>query len=117
VNPNIADTLSGRAGLAGIQWLLLDTELHEALRQALASLLPSADMLGRCRLYRAKYKPGRYLTAYYEASARGAATGQDIARQVEVTWAPLGSKDRRGASCEMKRRGCYSPAIAPVPST
>jgi len=32
VNPNIADTLSGRAGLAGIQWLLLDTEPHEALR-------------------------------------------------------------------------------------
>jgi hypothetical protein len=55
VNPNIADTLSGRAGLAGIQWPLLDTEPHEALRQALASLLKGylgegapADIIREC---------------------------------------------------------------------
>jgi aminoglycoside phosphotransferase (APT) family kinase protein len=98
---NINDALSGSEGLAGVRWALLDAQPHEALRRAIGSLLPSADLLGGCRLHRAKYKPGRHLTAYYEASVRDPATGGEAARQIEVSWRPQGSPDPRGAMPEL----------------
>jgi aminoglycoside phosphotransferase (APT) family kinase protein len=98
---NINEALSGSEGLAGVRWALLDAQPQEALRRAVATLLPSAAMLGRCRLHRAKYKPGRHLTAYYEVSVRDAASGAETLRQIEVSWRMPGSPDPRGAMPEL----------------
>lgn len=113
---NVADALSGRAGIAGVQWLLLDSEPHEALRRQLAALLPSAELLGPCRLHRAKYKPGRHLTAYYAVSLVDPEGGAERSRQVEVSWMPPGADDPRGApealaamQDEAARRGVATP--------
>ncbi len=97
---NIADALAGRTGVAGIQWALLDPEPQLVLRRALESLLPDSAMLGACRLHRAKYKPGRYLTTYYELTLRDGATGGERRRQVEATWMPDGAADPRGDVAE-----------------
>jgi hypothetical protein len=98
-----ADTIGAlweNAGLAEVQWTLLDARPQGALREALESLLP-AGALGHCRLHRAKYKPGRHLTTYYEVTARDPATGAGGTRQVEVTWMPPGSADPRGPADEL----------------
>jgi Phosphotransferase enzyme family len=92
----IGNILWWDAGLAGVQWLLLDPQPQAALRNALAALLPDASMLGDCRLHRAKYKPGRRLTTYYAVTVRDGDMGAEHVRQVEVSWRPSGSKDPRG---------------------
>lgn len=116
VDIDVTTLLSGRDGLVGVRRLLLDPQPCEALRRALESLLPSADMLGPCRIHRAKYKPGRYLTAYYDVGIRDPDAGKDNVRQIEVTWMPQGSDDPRGAmpdllamQDEALRRGVAAP--------
>ena len=61
-----AGGLHAPALLTTAAFLPFDPEPQNALRQALESLLPDPAMLGGCRLHRAKYKPGRYLTTYHE---------------------------------------------------
>lgn len=114
MDPDITGTLWKNAGLAEVQWMLLDSVPQEAPRRALAAILPGAT-LKDCRLHRAKYKPERHLTAYYEVTARDSA-GADHARQVEVTWTPPGTADPRGPAEallamqeEAERRGLAAP--------
>jgi Phosphotransferase enzyme family len=99
---DITNALWGAGGLAGVQWMLLDKRPLDVLRQALAALLPAAAMLGPCRLHRAKYKPGRYLTTYYEVSVADPATGRERKRQVEANWMPVGAADSRGELAAMR---------------
>ncbi len=113
MNPDITGTLWKNAGLADVQWTLLDTVSREVLWRALASILPDAT-LKDCRLHRAKYKPGRHLTAYYEVTAHDNAG--DHARQIEVSWTPSGTADPRGPVDELlamqdeaARRGLAAP--------
>jgi phosphotransferase family enzyme len=101
MNVDIVGAVRGDAGLAGVQWMLHDAQPQEVLRQALAALLPAAAMLGNCRLHRAKYKPGRYLTAYYEVALHNPDSGQQSSRQIEVSWMPEGAPDSRGAPPEL----------------
>ncbi|HEY3227873.1 MAG TPA: aminoglycoside phosphotransferase family protein [Roseiflexaceae bacterium] len=93
MNPDIVNTFWD-GGLAGVRWALLDPQPHEALRQALAALLPDAALLGPCRLNRAKFKPGRKLSAYYDATVRDAATGESTVRPIEVIWQPPDAQTR-----------------------
>ena len=90
-------------GLAGVQWMLLDPEPHDALRQMLTALLSATVTLGPCRLHRAKYKPNRHLKAYYDVTIHDPASGRDNSRQIEVTWMPPGSEDRRRAMSDFER--------------
>jgi aminoglycoside phosphotransferase (APT) family kinase protein len=99
----IVDALWSNAGLAGVRWAMLDTRPTEALRQALAALLPATVILGPCRLHRAKYKPGRYLQTYYDVALRDSATSAETSRQVEVIWLPQGAADPRGAATDRQR--------------
>jgi hypothetical protein len=99
---DITNALWGTGGLAGVQWMLLDEQPNDVLRQALAALLPAAAMLGARRLHRAKYKPGRYLTTYYEVSVADPATGHEYKRQVEANWMPAGAADKRGDLAAMR---------------
>jgi aminoglycoside phosphotransferase (APT) family kinase protein len=126
MDPIVIDALWGDAGLAGVQWMLLNERPHGVLRRALESLLPDAATLGACRLHRAKYKPGRHLTTYYEVALHDPATGREGRRQIEVTWMPAGAADPRGDMAELLKmqaeaveRGLAAPfrdLMAEVPS-
>src|SRR5437879_9425121 len=63
---SIADMLSGPAKLEAIQWVLLSAAPRRVLRDQLKALLSAPDMLGPCRLRRARFKPGRKLTGHYD---------------------------------------------------
>src|SRR2546427_1259871 len=113
---NLADRLSGRAKLEVIQWLLLSRAPRKALRDQLTGLLSAPASLGPCRLRRAKFKPGRKLTAYYDALVhKGGAQGY-CARSVAVTWQSDGDADRgredgdlAAMQAEAIRRGVAAP--------
>src|SRR5437879_12733908 len=83
---NIADALSGPAKLEGIQWLLLSATTRRVLRDQLKALLPAPNMLGPCRLRRARLRPGRKLKAYYDARVRVQGTERHRVRPIVVTW-------------------------------
>jgi aminoglycoside phosphotransferase len=94
----VAHALSGDAGLAGVRWLLLDPRPRHALRHELAGMLEVAYALGPCRLRRAKFKPGRKLTAYFEADLRHASGRPPARRPIAVTWTLAVSERRTPAS-------------------
>ncbi len=93
---DVTTALSGRAGLAGVQWLLLGAPAREALRGALNDMLNHDAILGAMTLQRAKYKPGRHLTAYYTVEARQPTSGPQGERHIEVIWKPTGAEDPHG---------------------
>ena len=88
---NLNQVLSGEAGLAGVQDVLLGFPARTALRHALRALLPDPAVLGSCRLRRAKFKPDRKLTAYYDVTLRAETSGARSIRPIAVTWLPPGS--------------------------
>jgi hypothetical protein len=92
---NIADVLAGRAGLAGVQWALRDPAMQTVLQRVVSALLLPGYTLDLGDLHRAKYKPGRHLTAYYDLNVRDS-RGATTSRAIEVSWRPQGSADPRG---------------------
>jgi hypothetical protein len=97
MNHETTRAIRGDSGLAGVQWLLSGAEPQAVLRRALGALLPDPTLLGDARLHRAKYKPGRHLTTYYEVSVKAPAGGEMI-RQIEVIWLPEGAPSPHGAA-------------------
>ncbi|HEU5088408.1 MAG TPA: hypothetical protein VFT99_13220, partial [Roseiflexaceae bacterium] len=107
--------LSGQAGLAGIQSLMLDTSVQDRLRGALCDLLQEPYTLGEMTLQRAKYKPGRHLTTYYAVQV-AAPDDTRQSRLIEVSWRMPGSPDPRGEAGAMnamqadaRTHGCVQP--------
>src|SRR6267143_5697697 len=92
---NIADVLSGRAKLEGIQWLLLSATTRRALRGQLRALLSAPATLGPCRLRRTRLRPGRKLTAYYDARVHMEGIEGYRVRPIAVTWTVDGEADGR----------------------
>jgi aminoglycoside phosphotransferase (APT) family kinase protein len=86
----LADVLSGDSGLAGVQWLLLGRSPRRALRGELATMLEDPNLLGPCRLRRAKFKPGRKLTASYDVHLRDSGARLQGRRPIAVTWTAEG---------------------------
>ena len=72
---DLLTVLSGQAGLAGLQWLLGESPVLQALQQSLVELLTVGYTLAGVQLQRAKFKPGRYLTLHYAIQLH---TPQDI---------------------------------------
>jgi len=63
-------------------------------------------MLGRCRLHRAKYKPGRKLSAYFTFPALGVYKQEDHLVHLAVTWQKNTDGHNHadgGISCKRKR--------------
>jgi aminoglycoside phosphotransferase (APT) family kinase protein len=95
------DALWGDAGLTGIHWALLSSRAREMLAQTLAQPLGDAGSLEGCELRRAKFKPGRKLSAYYDVTVRDAATGESTVRPIEVIWQPPDADTRPEPSPEL----------------
>lgn len=121
----ISDVLMGRDGLAGVQWALQGRPARQALRQGLASLLADGALPGPCYLQRAKYKPGRKLTGYYDVGLRSSNGARPGRRPIAVTWTNE-AEDRAGPApallemeAEAMRRGLAAPfqrLLAVVPA-
>jgi aminoglycoside phosphotransferase (APT) family kinase protein len=113
---NIADVLSSRAKLEGIQWMLRTGAPRRALRRELSALLPAPETLGQCRLRYARFGPGHKLTAYYDAHTR-VARGFSV-RPVAATWSLDEDADQRHGAAELAelqaeavRRGVAAPYL------
>jgi len=89
---NITEILSGQRGLVGVQELLIGEAAQARLNDALCSLLDRSTQLGDCRLQRAKFKPGRKLTAYYKLQLHEQAGIRTDIRPLAVTWTMPGAK-------------------------
>lgn len=97
---NISAALSGVAGLASVQWLLLEAPAHGALLGALMRVMEDGTTISAIRLQRAKYKPGRYLLTYHAVELHN--TSGSSTRLIEVNWLPPGSADPRGERDAMR---------------
>jgi hypothetical protein len=78
--------LSGKAGLAGIQWALKSRPARELLRQEVRNMLNPAYRPGPFQLTRAKYKPARKLSAYYTFIATNPGSLEKKITPLAVTW-------------------------------
>jgi aminoglycoside phosphotransferase (APT) family kinase protein len=112
---NLADGLSGRGGLEGVQCLLRGRSARQLLRRELAALLEHPHTPGPCRLRRAKFKPGRKLTAYYDLQLHDLEGARRGSRPIAVSWTPA-DDIRRGSAraiaelqAEVARRGLAAP--------
>ena len=108
------DTLAGARGVSGIRSLLYGRAARRRLRGTMVALLEPGAELGRCRLERAKFKPGRKLTGYFVAEVRRG--GRRQVRPIEVTWAAGGGADDGGltsaeeaAEAEARAAGTLAP--------
>ncbi len=109
----ITKILAGETGLDGVQELLSPT----AIRPALQRMLDQPDALGTCHLRRAKFKPGRKLTAYYDLEVGDPAqpTSGGTMRSVAVTWTQPGVPEKKLATAageqgaEIAQRGLAEP--------
>src|SRR2546430_17333694 len=106
---NIANVVSGRAKLKGIRWLLLSATAHKVLADQLRALLPSGAAVGPCRLREARFKPGRKITAYYDALVNTDSPERYHVRPIAVTWGSNTDADRHeetGDLAKVQAEGC-----------
>src|SRR5437899_3912874 len=102
--------------MEGIQWLLLSATTRRVLRDQLKSLLPAPNMLGPCRLRHAIFRPGRKLTAYYDARVRVEGTEGYRVRPIAVTWrsdAEADWRQGRDALAELQAEALRQGVAAP----
>ena len=95
----LADALAGRAGVEAVRWVLLGAPFRRVVREQLRRLLSDPDLLGACRLRRAKFRPGVRLSAWYDVGlcGRRASAPAPPPRQVMVTWTVAGGDGGRRA--------------------
>ena len=83
---NREDILSGKAGLTGIQHVLNGQTSRRLLRSEVEKMLLPGYRAGPFHLTRAKFKPGRKLSAYYTFPALDAADKVCDSLHLAVTW-------------------------------
>lgn len=83
---NREDILSGKAGLAGIHWALNGQSSRRLLRNEAQSMLQPGFRAGAFHLTRAKFKPGRKLSAYFSFPILDDAGKVCQSAHLAVTW-------------------------------
>jgi hypothetical protein len=96
------NAFSGRAGLAGLQWLLLESPARKAFDDAIAALLIDKFSVANIRVDRAKFKPGRRITTHYIVQVRDEISGAELTRLVQANLLPAGAADPRGAGEQLQ---------------
>ena len=95
-NP-VGDVLSGE----DIQRMLLSAVPRRMLRDRLRALLSPGAVLGRCPLRDVTFRPGRKLTAYYDAVVYSEGSAAYSVRPIAVTWGLATNRDRCGAEVDI----------------
>jgi phosphotransferase family enzyme len=106
------DLFSGRDGLEAVRWALHGGEPRRAIRAAVAAQLEPGAALGRCRVVRSKYKPGRKLTVHIEASV-ASPTGTRRRPLVAIWGAPDATTGSGSAVSELETAAVSSDLAAP----
>lgn len=83
---NREDILSGQAGLAGIHWALNGQGSRRLLRREVQAMLQPGYHAGPFHMTRAKFKPGRKLSAYFTFPVLDAADKLCRSLHLAVTW-------------------------------
>jgi hypothetical protein len=83
---NREDALSGKAGVAGVQWLLNGASSRRQLRAGVQQMLQPDYHLGTFHLTRAKFKPDRRLLAYFTFPALDAGDRMCQSVHLAVAW-------------------------------
>ena len=83
---NQEDILSGKAGVAGIQRVLNGQSSRRLLRSEVQTMLRPGYRAGPFHLTRAKFKPGRKLSAYFTFPALEAVSQASHLVHLAVTW-------------------------------
>src|SRR5919106_1094288 len=83
---NREDILSGKAGAAGIQHLLNGQSSRRGLREEVQTMLRPGYRAGPFHLTRAKFKPGRKLSAYFTFPVFDAKDRMSHSVHLAVTW-------------------------------
>ena len=83
VRDRLEAALAGEGGAEAVRWALRAPAPRALLRTELAALLPAGQPIGPARLRRAKFKPGKRLSAWYDVELGRAGT-----RPIAVTWVP-----------------------------
>jgi phosphotransferase family enzyme len=109
----LAEVLAGRAGLAGLQWLLRDAHPQRVFRRELGRLLADGCTLRRCRLRRAKFKPDSKLRAYFDVEVDRPDGRPAAIRPVAVTWIADGDSRPAGAVAQLEERAVERGLAAP----
>ena len=78
--------LSGNAGLEGIQWVINGQSSRRLLRREVQSMLRQGYRAGPFHLTRAKFKPGRKLSAYFTFPVLDAVGQARHSVHLAVTW-------------------------------
>jgi aminoglycoside phosphotransferase (APT) family kinase protein len=109
---NIAEALSGSTTLEDIQSMML----AGTLQRELSALLSGPNTLEHCYVRHARFRPGRKLTANYEAHLRAEGSATHTVRAMEVTWRPHPNGDPRQRTADLGameteavRRGLSAP--------
>ena len=112
---SVEDVLFGRAGLAGVQWLLDSSVQRRVLRNQIQAMLSPQARVGRCLLRRARFRPGRKLKGFYDALIQSNRGEGYCTRPIAVTWASDAGADRRleagviDMQAEARRRNVATP--------
>ena len=83
---NQEEILSGNAGVAGIQHLLHGQSSRRRLREEVQAMLRPGYQAGTFNLTRAKFKPGRKLSAYFTLPVLDAKDETSHSVHLAVTW-------------------------------
>jgi aminoglycoside phosphotransferase (APT) family kinase protein len=109
---NIAEALSRSTKLQDIQSMML----AGTLQRELSALLSGPSTLEHCYVRHARFRPGRKLTANYEAHLRTEGSETHTVRAMEVTWRPHPNGDPRQRTADLGameteavRRGLSAP--------
>ena len=101
---NIGEVLSGRAKSNGVRWLLLSPTAQQVLADQVRALLPAGARVGPCRLREAaRFKPGRGITAYYDAFVNTEGRQEDDVRPIAVTWGANTQDDRHAETVALAK--------------
>src|SRR5947208_2884626 len=101
---NIGEVLSGRAKSNGVRWLLLSPTAQQVLADQVRALLPAGARVGPCRLREAaRFKPGRGITAYYDAFVNTEGRQEDDVPPIAVTWGANTQEDRQAETVALAR--------------
>src|SRR5437660_12197775 len=95
---NIADVVSGRAKWRGIQWVLFSATACKVLADQLRALLPARALPRPLHPREVRFKPGRELTAYYDARIyrHGRQAKETCVRRIALAWGPDDGAEWKG---------------------
>jgi len=106
--------LSGKAGLAGIHWALSGQASRRLLRREVQAILQPGYHAGTFHLTRAKFKPGRKLSAYFTFPVFDAAGKTCLPMHIAVTWQNSLDGDKHTEARNQLQEDAHQAGLMPV---